>query len=48
LIVPSLSTYRQPGSLTGKPHLDGDLRRNRSGGETGFVYFAMIYIGRTQ
>ena len=26
-----------------KPHHDGDLRRNRSGGETGlFVYIAMI------
>jgi len=28
---------------------DGDLRRNRSGGETGLcVYIAMIYVGRMQ
>ena len=34
---------------TRKPHHNGDLRRNRSGGETGLcVYIAMIYVGRMQ
>ena len=31
------------------PQLDGDLRRNRSGGEKGaFCTIAMIYIGQIQ
>jgi len=30
-----------------KPQHDGDLRRNRSGGDKGvFVYIFMIYLGR--